>query len=85
MPCVMKMDGFVFYMYFSDDGVPHVHAWKGGAWCVIGLGTRDEPPSILEEGDMKPIDARRAVWIVNSSQELLLARWRKHSAKSDAR
>jgi hypothetical protein len=84
MPCVMRMDGFVFYMYFRDHGVPHVHAGRAGVWCVIGLGTPDKPPYILEEGDMKPIDARRAVWIVNSSQELLLANWRKHSGKSDA-
>lgn len=84
MPQVMRVDGFVFYMYFRDHGVPHVHAGLAGARCVIGLGTPDEPPCILEAGDMKPIDARRAVWIVNSSQELLLAKWRKYSGKSDA-
>jgi hypothetical protein len=83
MPCVMRVDGFVFYMYFRDHGVPHVHAGLAGAWCVIGIGTPDEPPCILAEGDMRPIDARKAVWIVNSSQELLLAQWRKHSGKSD--
>lgn len=83
MPQVMQADGFVFYMYFGDHGVPHVHAGRAGAWCVIGLGTPDDPPCILEAGEMKPIDARRAVWIVNSSQELLLARWRKYSGKSD--
>jgi hypothetical protein len=78
------MGGFVFYMYFKDHGVPHVHAGRAGTWCVIAVGTHDAPPRIMEEGDMKPIDARRAVWIVNSSQELLLARWRKYSGKSDA-
>lgn len=84
MPRVMQADGFVFYMYFKDHGVPHVHAGRAGTWCVIAVGTGDVPPRIVEEGDMKPIDARRAVWIVNSSQELLLARWRKYSGKSDA-
>ena len=84
MPQVMRMDGFVFYMYPSDHGVPHVHAGRSGVWCVIGLGTSDEPPWILRQGEMKPIDARRALWVVNSSQELLLAAWRKLDAKSDA-
>jgi hypothetical protein len=84
MPQVMQADGFVFYMYFGDHGVPHVHAGRAGVWCVIGLGTPGGPPCILAAGDMKPIDARRALWIVNSSQELLLARWRQYSGKSDA-
>lgn len=80
----MEVDGFVFYMYFQDHGVPHVHACRGGAWCLIGLGTADESPYILEQGDMKPVDARRAVWIANSAREMLLARWRKYGARSDA-
>lgn len=84
MPRVMQVDGFVFYMYPGDHGVPHVHAGRSGAWCVIGLGTLDAPPWILMQGDMKPIDARRAVWIVNSAQEMLLARWRKYDAGNDA-
>jgi hypothetical protein len=84
MPRVMEVDGFLFYMYPGDHGVPHVHAGRSGAWCVIGLGTLDEPPSLLGQGKMKSIDARRALWIVNSSQELLLAAWRKLNAKSDA-
>ena len=37
MPQVMQADGFVFYMYFADHGVPHVHAGRGGAWCVIAI------------------------------------------------
>ena len=84
MPQVMRFDGFVFYMYRDDHGVPHVHACRSGAWCVIALGTSDEPPWILGQGEMKPIDARRALWIVNSSQELLLAKWRKYNGKPDA-
>jgi hypothetical protein len=84
MPRVMEIDGFVFYMYFQDHGVPHVHACRGGAWCVIRLGTADRAPRILEDGDMRPIDARRAVWLVNGSRELLLAKWRKYSARNDA-
>lgn len=79
----MQADGFVFYMYFRDHGVPHVHARCAGAWCVIGLGGPDESPHILAPGDMKPIDARRAVWLANGSRELLLAKWRKYSGKSD--
>lgn len=79
------MDGFVFYMYPGDHGVAHVHVRRAGTWCVIGLGTADEPPWILTQGEMKPIDARRAVWIVNSAQELLLAKWRTYDARNDAR
>lgn len=84
MPRVMEVDGFVFYMYPGDHGVAHVHARRAGTWCVIGLGTPDEPPAILAHGEMKPIDARRALWIVNGAQELLLAKWRKFNARSDA-
>lgn len=84
MPRVMEVDGFVFYMYLGDHGVAHVHARRAGAWCVIGLGTPDEAPAILAQGEMKPIDARRALWIVNSTQELLLAKWRNLNARSDA-
>jgi hypothetical protein len=84
MPQVMRVDGFVFYMYHDDHGVAHVHACRSGAWCVIALGTSDEPPTLLGQGEMKSIDARRALWIVNRSRELLLAAWRKLNAKSDA-
>lgn len=80
----MEVDGFVFYMYPDDHGIAHIHARRAGTWCVIGLGTADEPPYILQQGDMKPIDARRAVWIANSAQEMLLARWRKYNAWNDA-
>jgi hypothetical protein len=83
MPQVMRVDGFVFYMYFREHGVPHVHAYRAGAKCVIALGTTDEPPWILEPGEMKPIDARRAVWMVNSAQELLLAKWREVHGGND--
>lgn len=84
MPCVMRVDGFVFYMYQNDHKLPHVHACKAGAWCTIRLGNGEEPPSLLEQGKMRPIDARRAVWIATGTSELLLANWRKLHAKPDA-
>ncbi|HYR08248.1 MAG TPA: DUF4160 domain-containing protein [Longimicrobium sp.] len=77
MPQVMKVDGFTFHMYPNDHPPPHVHVCQAGTWCVVLLGSADDPASLRENVDMKPIDARRAVWLVASARELLLARWRK--------
>jgi hypothetical protein len=77
MPQVMKVDGFTFHMYPNDHPPPHVHVCRTGTWCVVLLGSADDPASLRENVDMKPIDARRAVWLVASSRELLLARWRR--------
>jgi hypothetical protein len=77
MPQVMKVDGFTFHMYPNDHPPPHVHVCRTGTWCVVLLGSADDPASLRENVDMKPIDARRAVWLVASARELLLARWRR--------
>lgn len=81
MPQVMKVDGFTFHMYPNDHPPPHVHVCRSGTWCVVLLGNGEEPVSLRENVDMKPIDARRAVWLVAAAWELLLARWRKLHAE----
>ena len=83
MPQVMKVDGFTFHMYPNDHPPPHVHVCRTGTWCVVLLGSADEPASLRENVDMKPIDTRRAVWMVAGAWELLLVRWRKLHAEPD--
>lgn len=83
MPQVMRVDGFIFYMYKKDHPPPHVHAVRAGAECLILLGSKDEPATLLKQGEMRSIDARRAVWIATGAWELLLMRWRMLHAKPD--
>ena len=83
MPHVMRVDGFTFHMYPNDHPPPHVHVCRSGTWCVVLLGGPEEPASVRDMGDMKPVDARRAVWMVTSASELLLARWRKLYAEPE--
>lgn len=80
----LRVDGFTFQVYPDDHAPPHVHAFKSGAECLIRLGTKDRPASLLKQGKMRSIDARRAVWIATGSWELLLMRWRMMNDGPDA-
>ncbi len=84
MPQVMRVDGVTFYMSRWDHPPPHVHAFRSGAECLIRLGTKDQPATLLKQGKMRSIDARRAVWIATGSWELLQMRWRMLHAKPHA-
>jgi hypothetical protein len=84
MPRVMEMDGFTFHMYPNDHPPPHVHVRRSGEECVVLLGDPEGAGSVRDYGDMRPVDARRAVWMVNCAWELLLARWRKLHGKPDS-
>lgn len=80
---VLRIDGFVFHIYKEDHSPPHVHAFRSGAECLIRLGSKDEPATLLKQGKMKSIDTR-AVWIATGSWELLLMRWRMLNDGPDA-
>jgi hypothetical protein len=84
MPQVMRVDGYTFHIYLNDHPPPHVHVFRSGTRCVILIGDADSAPSLRDSGDMKPIDARRAIWMVADTWELLLIRWRKLHAGPDA-
>jgi hypothetical protein len=81
---VLRVDSFIFRMYKRDHPPPHVHVWRSGAKCVVRLGTADSPATLLRQGKMRSIDARRAVWIATGSWELLQMRWRMLHAKPHA-
>jgi hypothetical protein len=77
---VMQFDEYSFWIRENDEIPPRVHVHRAGTWCTIVIGYEDQPPSVGEEGDMRPTDAGRAVWIVYHCQELLLAHWRRYNA-----
>ena len=80
---VMEFDGYTFWIAQDDVLPPRVRVQHAGAWCWIDIGYEDhQAPSMSDEGDMRPTDAGRAVWIVNGCQELLLAHWRRYNAQA---
>lgn len=73
----MQADGYTLHMYPNDHPPPHVHVRRSGKWCVVLLGDQEGTASVRDEGDMRSVDARRAVWMVNRAWELLMTRWRQ--------
>ena len=71
MPVVLRDGGFRFRFYAKDHAPPHVHALKGGASVIIGIGTG----VVRNNKGMKIPDVLRAVKIVEQHQERLLASW----------
>jgi hypothetical protein len=77
MPQVLRMNGYSVFIYVHDHYPPHVHVRRGGGWCTIAIGGDGEPPSLLDLGSLRRTEAGQALWLVNASQEMLLAHWRR--------
>ncbi|MCA6590274.1 MAG: DUF4160 domain-containing protein [Pseudanabaena sp.] len=72
------------YLYIhTDDHTPaHVHVFKGRKNdgnrhnVKINLGNEDEPPSIVKaDSDIRNVDIKAALRLVNDNQETLLKKW----------
>jgi hypothetical protein len=75
MPEVMRVDGYRFWIHPWTEDRPRVLVEREMRWCVIAIGGEGRAAYVDRPGDMRETDAGRAVWIVNHSQELLLAHW----------
>jgi hypothetical protein len=81
MPTVMRKDGFRVVIYFDDHLPSHVHVLSAESEVKIDLGSKTEPPTILEyRGDRR--NAAKALQLVNRYQSELLEAWRRIHGES---
>jgi hypothetical protein len=76
MPTILVQNGFEVRIRTRDHPPPHVNIHKADEQIKINIGNEVEPPEIVIR-KMNRADARRAVEIVETNQNLLLGKWRE--------
>jgi hypothetical protein len=71
VPTVLRVGGFAFRIYTQDHEPAHVHAYRAGGRCKIGLATG----AVSNVLGMKTPDAKEAARIVQAHRALLTVKW----------
>ena len=73
MPTVLRQDGFRVMIHTDDHPPAHVHCIKAGAVVRIAIETAE----VIDNYAMSKQELRRAVELVKSNQDYLMAEWRR--------
>ncbi|HSU17816.1 DUF4160 domain-containing protein [Longimicrobium sp.] len=71
MPVILRVDGFSFGFYAAEHDPPHVHVAYSGAYVIVNIGSGN----VRKNCGMKRPDMLRAVRLVQTHQDQLLASW----------
>jgi hypothetical protein len=74
MPCVYRIHGLVFFLYFSDHPPPHIHVRYGKHQLVIDLIKIERL-----RGYLPPKQSREALSVIKENQQFFIEEFNKLS------
>lgn len=70
MPTILRRNGIEVMIYTADHRPKHVHCFIGGEETIINLETL-----VIRWSDAKRVNQRRALALVTSERDFLIAEW----------
>jgi hypothetical protein len=77
MPKIFQANGFSVHIRTRDHHPSHVHVFKGGGQAKIVLGSEGNLPSLDRAWGMSDRELVKAMNLVLTHQDRLLAEWRR--------